>query len=270
MEYWINNVLVRYEATGEKCRGDDSVLLKKAQDLTIGTTWQKRGFSIETLFDDENTYQLFQNKTSELIRSCWRKSGLAVHADFPLDQYHTLAKTIEAHMKAVEFTKLLSVDDFPLGVSRLEERISTICKTSLIARNPFDNQTIFHFRVIRPNTIDNNPLHRDVWLEDYDDCINLYIPIAGSDERSSLIIIPESHQWPESRIERTVSGALINNVRFNVPAVTTIDGEYTIVRPNPKPNETLVFSPYLIHGGAVNLNCDKTRISIEIRLWKKY
>jgi len=270
VEYRINNTLIRYEATGEKRRGDDSVLLKKAQDLTTGTTWQKTGFSIEKLFDDENTYQLFQNKTSELIRSCWRKSGLAVHADFPLDQYHTLAKTIETHLAAVEYTKLLSVDDFPLGVSRLEERISTICEAPLIAHNPFDNQTIFHFRVIRPNTIDNNPLHRDVWLEDYDNCINLYIPIAGSDERSSLIIIPESHQWPESRVERTVAGAVINNVRFNVPAVTAIDGAYSIVRPDPKPNEVLVFSPYLIHGGAVNFNPDKTRISIEIRLWKKY
>jgi len=34
-------------------------------------------------------------------------------------------------------------------------------------------------------------------------------------------------------------------------------------------NQVLVFSPYLIHGGAVNLNSNETRISIEIRLWKK-
>ena len=54
-----------------------------------------------------------------------------------------------------------------------------------------------------------------------------------------------------------------------MPAVTAIKDEYELVRPNPKPNEVLLFSPYLIHGGASNLNEDQTRISIEVRLWKQ-
>ena len=128
--------------------------------------------------------------------------------------------------------------------------------------------SIFHFRVIRPHHRDNNPLHRDVWLEDYDDCINLYIPVAGSNPLSSLIIVPGSHRWPESRVERTTSGSRINGQKFNVPAVTGIRGDYSIARPDPKENEVLIFSPYLIHGGAVNLHPDKTRISIEMRLWQ--
>jgi ectoine hydroxylase-related dioxygenase (phytanoyl-CoA dioxygenase family) len=111
-------------------------------------------------------------------------------------------------------------------------------------------------------------LHRDVWLEDYESCINLYIPIAGSNALSSLILLPESHYWPESRIERTMSGAHINGIKFNVPAVTAIDGDFTIERPDPQENEMLLFSPYLIHGGAINLNTNKTRISIELRLWR--
>jgi ectoine hydroxylase-related dioxygenase (phytanoyl-CoA dioxygenase family) len=108
-----------------------------------------------------------------------------------------------------------------------------------------------------------------VWLEDYKDCINLYIPVAGSNHNSSLIIIPESHRWPESKIERTISGAVVNEVKYNVPAVTKIEGTSSCLRPDPKENEVMVFSPYLIHGGAVNSNTDSTRISIETRLWKK-
>jgi ectoine hydroxylase-related dioxygenase (phytanoyl-CoA dioxygenase family) len=106
-------------------------------------------------------------------------------------------------------------------------------------------------------------------LQDYSNCINLYIPVCGSNENSSLIIIPGSHLWSESRVERTVSGALINGVKFNVPAVTNIEGSFEVIRPSPESNEVLVFSPYLIHGGAVNLNKDTTRISIELRLWKR-
>jgi ectoine hydroxylase-related dioxygenase (phytanoyl-CoA dioxygenase family) len=147
--------------------------------------------------------------------------------------------------------------------------MSDLCKVPLIAKNPFDNQSIYHFRVVRPHANDHNPLHRDVWLEDYANCINLYIPIAGSTDLSSLAIVAGSHRWSENKIERTQSGATIGGTTYNVPAVTKIPGAYEIRRPNPQRNEVLVFSPYLIHGGAVNLNQDKTRISIELRLWKR-
>ena len=69
-------------------------------------------------------------------------------------------------------------------------------------------------------------------------------------------------------MERTLAGSNINGQKFNVPAVTAVRGEYTVARPDPGPNEVLIFSPYLIHGGAVNLNTNITRISIEMRLWK--
>ena len=42
-----------------------------------------------------------------------------------------------------------------------------------------------------------------------------------------------------------------------------------MTRPDPNPDEVLVFSPYLIHGGAVNLNEDMTRVSLEMRLWRR-
>jgi hypothetical protein len=192
-----------------------------------------------------------------------------VDKNFMLDQYHTLVRDIKTHLASIEKTKLLSTMEFPVEIALLEDRVSECVGIPLVVRNPYDGQSVFHFRVIRPGHLDNNPLHRDVWLEDYDDCINLYIPIAGSDEQSSLMLIPGSHRWAESRIERTDAGAEIGGMKFNVPAVTAIAGSYQVVRPDPQRNEMLIFSPYLVHGGAVNLNTASTRVSIEIRLWRR-
>ena len=268
MEYTVNDMRLSYNTPGEKSWGEERVLLDQAVDLTASTSWHAKGFTIET-FLDQKTFDTFRKQTHALLIDCWKKAGLDLLNDFALDQYHILVKHFNEHVSAVDKTKLLPLEEFPIPVRLLEDRISHICGVPLEVRNPYNGQKIFHFRVIRPQQWDNNPLHRDVWLSDYDDCINLYIPIAGSNDRSSLILVPGSHLWPESRIERTNSGAEINGVKYNVPAVTSIKGSYTIERPNPGVNQVLVFSPYLIHGGAVNLNSNETRISIEIRLWKK-
>ncbi len=268
MEYFLNQKKISYEVEGNKTSGEDSVLLHKAIDLTYGLAWSDDGYVTCPLFENDQFIE-FENKTKQLLRHCWQLSGLSVVNDFPVEQYHRIATTQDLHLEAVEKTKLLALSDFPMPISAIEERISMICQTPLVAKNPFDNQSVFHFRVVRPNTGDNNPLHRDVWLPDYANCINLYIPVAGSNEFSSLCVLPGSHHWPENKTERTLEGAFINGKKYNVPAVTKIKGKYEIVRPNPQWNEVLVFSPYLIHGGAVNLNADQTRISIELRLWKK-
>lgn len=268
MQYSVNGISLTYEALGNRNFGENVVMIDRAIDLTRQTEWHKDGFSVEDLFDF-TTYTSFREQTHELLINRWKQAGLHVDRDFPLEQYHSQIRDLNMHLEALEKTKLLSVADFPISIKHMEERISRICNAQLIAKNPYDGQSVFHFRVIRPNRGDNNPLHRDVWLEDYDNCINLYIPVAGSDERSSLVLLPGSHRWPESRIERTESGATINGLKFNVPAVTAIEGLYETARPDPKENQVLVFSPYLIHGGSANLNNDTTRISIELRLWKK-
>jgi hypothetical protein len=268
MKYTINKSDLQYSADGKKFRGDDRILLNSAIDLTAKTQWTKDGFTIENLFS-ESDFRVFKTNTKSLLLKCWRDAGLSFSEDFSLDQYHKLVHTKEEHLVAIEKTKLLTVESFPIDIHILEKRISEICKEELIVKNPFDSQSIFHFRAIRPQQPDNNPLHRDVWLEDYKDCINLYIPVCGSNDLSSLIIVPESHRWPESKTERTLEGAKIGTNKYNVPAVTKLDSEANFIRPNPKENEVLIFSPYLIHGGSANLNNDATRISIEVRLWRK-
>jgi hypothetical protein len=267
MKYVVNDVVISYDPENARQWGDDLVLLDQAVDLTKNTRWASNGFTISRLFE-EPIATTFQINCYNLLINSWRNAGLNIPDSFALDQYHMVVKDFATHLVAVEHTKLIDVANFPLAIEILEARISALCGSRLRAKNPFDNQSVFHFRVIRPNSTDNNPLHRDVWLDDYDNCINLYIPIAGSSALSALILVPESHRWPESKVERTVGGAVINGMKFNVPAVTAIAGNYEVVRPDPRPNEVLIFSPYLIHGGAVNLQKDRTRISIEIRLWR--
>jgi len=268
MNYKVNDINLQYEPKGETKSGEHIVLLDRDTDLTATTRWTNEGFSVEKLFSAE-IYQQFSINAHALLIDRWKKSGLVVPKNFPLDQYHILAIENEKHLAALEQTKIIPTTEFPVDIKLLEQRVSEICGRALNVFNPYDNQSVFHFRVIRPGKPDYNPLHRDVWLEDYKDCVNLYIPIAGSNEKSSLIIVPESHHWPESMIERTVSGAVMSNATFNVPAVTKIDGAVSYVRPNPSSNEVLIFSPYLIHGGSSNLNTHSTRISMEIRLWIK-
>ncbi len=268
MNYYLNNKKVSYETTGLVEKGEEITLLSTAIDLTAHKNWANKGFTIEPLFS-ENIFKEFHQKIHDLIISLWKEAGLDVEYKFPLEHYHSIASEKHIHIAAIEKTKTIYVERFPIPISLLEERISEIVKVPLQVINPFGRQPTFHFRVVRPQTNDNNPLHRDVWQKENADCINLYIPIAGSDKNSSLSIIPESHHWPESDIERTKEGAVINGISYNVPAVTNIFREFEIVRVDPKENEVLVFSPYLIHGGAANLNEDFTRISLEIRLSKR-
>jgi hypothetical protein len=268
MRYVINNRTIKYDCANATEKGPRKIAIHNAIDLTANSPWHAQGYCIEPLFD-QNHFRSFKENTARLLISLWRDAGLQVPDSFPLDQYHTLIASQEQHLKAIDKTKLLPMDQFPFEPSLLIDRVSKICNCELEAINPFDGQRIFHFRIIRPNSKDNNPLHRDVWLEDYKDCINLYIPVTGSNELSSLILAPESHRWLESRIERTVGGAQIGTTCFNVPAVTHIEGDYTLVRPDPAENEVLVFSPYLIHGGSMNFNVNMTRISFEVRLWRK-
>lgn len=269
MKYPVNGIELQYDPANERTWGNDEVLLYHSTDLTAGTSWHDTGFTIHPLVNTGTEASRFAERCKRLVIRQWRAAGLPIPDDFEIARYHEIANTTEVHLAAVQYTKLLPIDLFPMDVNNIAEIVSKLCKQALIARNPYDGQSVFHLRVIRPNHRDNNPLHRDVWLDDYADCINLYIPVAGSDERSSLILLPGSHLWPESRVERTKEGALIDGVKFNVPAVTQIAGTFKVERPDPRLNQVLVFSPYLIHGGAVNLNHDTTRISIEMRLWKK-
>nr|GFC33025.1 hypothetical protein [Tanacetum cinerariifolium] len=77
----------------------------------------------------------------------------------------------------------------PVPASVLEKRVGELCGRPVRALNPWDNERFFHLRIIRPGKADNNPLHRDVWIPDYHNCLNIYVPVAGSTAQSSLTLV---------------------------------------------------------------------------------
>src|SRR5258708_39054043 len=122
MKYKLNKDEVGYQAEGIKNFGDETVLLHQAIDLTYGKAWADKGFVVENFFDDK-TFLDFKRETRNLLFSLWRKAGLDIPDGFELYQYHTATLNQELHLSAVEKTKLLSISDFPVPITTIENKI---------------------------------------------------------------------------------------------------------------------------------------------------
>ena len=137
-----------------------------------------------------------------------RKFTSVNESTFTLEKYHDFVDN-DLHSKITgELRGGFRVASFPGGISRVEERVSQVCCVELTSTCPSVGWGGYFIRIVRPNLkTDNNPPHRDVWLAILRSCVNIYFPLAGSDQRSALPIVPGSHLWRESDIERTAKGA---------------------------------------------------------------
>ena len=267
MKIQVGEDRISYSVEGDKFIDKSYCLLDRDLDLSKQADWHETGFVVKNLFDD-NSYQSFHSHIVSLLRKKIEEGGVTLDHT-PIDQYHTLIPDYQDHLNVVEKTKLINRHELGEYFDILETKVSEICGLEVESKKPMNGERVFHFRVIRPNQADFNPLHKDAWQEENCSCINLYIPICGSNEKSSLILAKGSHLYTEDTFVRTKQGASMNNVQFNVPGLISSEKELKFVRPNPNLNQILVFSPYLIHGGSINLNTDQTRISLEMRFWKK-
>lgn len=248
---------------GEKQFGKEEILLHQEDDLTQNTNWKKKGYTVEQ-FLSKSSFSVLKNFVTSLIAEKLKISS----ENFNLEKYHRWVND-QQHFELVNHIyKECASTLLPFKKNLITERISSICKIPLTNKDNFYHLSLFHIRIVRPRSKDNNPFHRDVWLDNLKNAINIYVPVTGSNRNSSLCIVSGSHHWKESEVERTIHGAKVNGMIYSVPAVTGAKRKLKIIRPNPKENEVLVFSPYLIHGGAVNLNKDTTRVSIEMRFWR--
>jgi hypothetical protein len=267
MKASVNQQPVTYQIEGESSPAENRVLLADSIDLTAGTAWAAAGYIVAPFLAPTEQQQL-QQGLADLLREALQAAGVSVASDFSVSDYHRVIGDDQMrHLAVVNTTKEYSLDRLPIAPAVLEARVGELCGRPVQAYNPFDDARIFHLRIVRPGRSDNNPLHRDIWLPDYDNCVNIYVPVAGSTADSSLSLIPGSHWWPESQTERTQQGAVYNGVPYTVPGVKDAPQPLELIRPNPGPEEVLLFSPYLLHGGAVNLNADATRVSLEMRFW---
>lgn len=258
---------VEYRIEGEASVLENRVLLAEDIDLTAGRAWATAGYTVVPFLTPTENAAL-RNGLAEKVREALCATGHRVPAGWPVEQYHQLVGDNQVqHLAVVNYTKEYPLAELPVPVARLEARVSALCGRTVQAHNPHNGQQAFHLRLTRPGRTDNNPLHRDAWLDRLRDGINIYFPVAGSTPDSSLTVVPGSHHWPENRTQRTADGAVYNGTAYSVPALTGAAELLELVRPNPGPEEVLLFSPYLLHGGALNLNADATRISLEMRFW---
>lgn len=269
VEYWIDNQHVAFQFEGTTENGPRTVLLESDDNIIRDSGWDNVGYCVAPFLAQPVLQQMYKGFTG-LIRAEVEASGVRTDNSFSLEKYHRLVND-EQHAAIIKRTRVgFERHQFPICLDLVEQRISEICGAQLTVAGVKYKGRPFFLRIVRPHKPqDNNPPHRDVWLDHLRDGVNIYFPVAGSNALSSLPVLPGSHKWSEDDIERSVDGARIGGLNFTVPTVTNARLPLTMTRPNPQPTEVMVFSPYLIHGGAVNRNDDLTRVSLEMRLWRR-
>ena len=267
--YIINDKEFVFSYAGEMEKGKDETLLLKDDNLLQNTPWDESGFTIQNFLSESDNKE-FKNVVTEVIKGLIESSGGTIDAHFTLEKYHAYV-TDEIHLKIARSIKDgWKKEDFSFDLTKINQRLSDILQQEVSTISEDKSINDFYLRIVRPGCLqDNNPPHRDVWLDRLRNAVNIYFPICGSTSESALPLLPGSHKYKESDLVRTSEGAVLNDTKYTVPCVISINGEpLKMMRPNPTENEVLVFSPYLVHGGGYNTNLDTTRISLEMRFWK--
>jgi hypothetical protein len=268
--YVLDGESVTADVEGDVIVGGEEVLAALDDDLTRDVPWHEEGFTVVPFLTRAEMEQLRAGIAGRIARIL-TDGGIEIGEDFRLEEYHHVA-TREPRAHEVLFQGIrrgLDLSTLPVEHGRIEERVGEVLGIPVTARNEIHGLDVFNLRVVRPQSADNNPPHRDVWLDRLRNAVNIYVPIAGSDARSSLPLVPGSHRWSEGEIVRTAAGARVQGATYTVPAVVGATRPLTFIRPDPAPDQFLLFSPYLIHGGARNANHDRTRVSLEMRFWRK-
>jgi hypothetical protein len=269
INYIINDKLFTFNFEGEFEKGNDNVLLEEDDNLLENTVFNDLGYTIQPFLNPNQNEEL-KNVVEKIIKELIVHNGGTIDANFTLETYHKYVSD-ELQLKIAKSIKDgWKLEDFPFDLNLINDRISQILGQKVSTKAKDENIHDFYLRIVRPNCLqDNNPPHRDVWLDRLRNAVNIYHPICGSTENSALPILPSSHKLKESSLIRTSKGAILNNTEYTVPCVVAINDEtLNMIRPNPTENEVLLFSPYLVHGGGYNTNEDMTRISLEMRFWK--
>lgn len=254
----VNNKILTYRVEGNFIYGPDCVLLDRDDDLLDGLSWHKSGYALFP-FIDQNFREKFRSYIHEKIIENLRALGVSVPANFQLENYHQhVDDNLHQEFCKLSYGSLLYEQTY---MDEISEFVSGVCDKKVQVTT--DKILL---RVIRPSSPDYNPLHKDVWLDRLRHGINLFIPIAGCTQDSSLAVVPGSHLWSEAEILRTDEGAIVDGKPFSVPAYAAAAHDFSAIVPNPGPDEILIFTPYLLHGLGANFSNKSTRISIELRL----
>lgn len=216
-------------------------------------------------------FNLLQESVKNCICKAIQSIGISVaEENFELDKYHEYVTSDAEHIQVINITRNLSVKDLDFNIDTLVERFGNILGCKLTSWVEEIQKSHIQIRISRPNSLDINPPHRDGYFSYWKDIINIWVPIAGCNKLTSLPVIPGSHLYSELDVLRTSSkGAKINGNIYNVPCILEFRNmSLHMVRPNPKEGEALLFTPYLIHGAAINQSTNQTRVALELRFPK--
>lgn len=269
-QFFVNDIPLAYDVDGEIASGDDAVALAADDDLIRKAEWAQQGYGVFPFLTPPLRKQLLDGATDIVRRKVEEVTGKAA-AGFSLERYHRFVATDEQHYACVRSHALCrAAEECPIDLALVEGWASEHLRIPVAAYHSAVNKRMFCIRLVRAGKPDYNPPHRDNYIERLRNGVNAYIPLAGSNEQSSLPLVPGSHRWKESQIKRTQGSAIVNGVPFSVPAIISgpDGGPVRMIRPNPKPDEGMIFSPYIVHGGGVNLQVDATRASLEMRFFK--
>ena len=254
--------------------GRDIVLSNERTDLSFTQDWYPEGYKVYKAFDQDE-FMSMRKSVENAVTSIMKKELNLSSVDFNLEDYHSFVPTDQDHYKIVSRARDLFSHDFSFPILSCLERLGELVKTKLTDLNPQTGHRIhIIIRINRPKSHDFNPPHKDIY-GDYEgnvvsspNFINFWIPICGVTRNSSLPIAPGSHLFPESEIERSLSGAIIGGNRYRVNLVLNWGGSNRLSRTNLDAGEALCFSPHLIHGLAANQESDQTRVALELRLYE--
>ena len=239
--------------------GEDRVILSEDTNLLEYTNFNADGHAIFTA----NFAASISNFLKQMVAT---KIEEITSRQIDIEKYHL-------HISDEEHTRIINAMPWKKTESpeirEFAEYMETRVSEILERRVKIFNDDIW-VRICRPSSVtstDYNPCHRDIYLDFYRNIANIYVPIVGSNELSSLAMQSGSHLWNERDIVVTRGGAFFPNSgkKYSVDAVLRSRQPLQMVRPNPQEDEFILFSPYLIHGCSSNENADATRMSVEIR-----
>jgi hypothetical protein len=217
--------------------------------------WGSDGYTVAP-FLDPDSFNRLHDCMKGIIYDIIKEAGRPFDPATPLAHCHRFIADDPWLRKILLRQAQLYDERITIPLAQIVDRISEICGVPLQVKKLQKRAApLFCLRVVPPDGKSQvSPFHRDVWLDIYRSTVSFWVPLAGCDERTSLRVVPGSHYWPDSEVHMGDFSAL--GWTRDVKAV----------RPNPQPNEVLVFTSHLIHGGAQNQCGDVTRVSMEMRL----
>jgi hypothetical protein len=271
LEFTINGKKCAVDVTGspEYVYGNHEYLSNAESDIAFGTDWYEEGYKILPFLGDEE-FATLKGDIANVIEKILQSQGVDT-AGFSIEHYHRYVADDAAHLAVVSRTRDLFAEDFSLSMDDLINKIEKVTGFELTDIAPGTGARMHIIvRINRPGSTDFNPPHKDSY-EDPERArfLNVWIPICGVTDRSSLPIAPGSHLLPEDKILRTMDGGVVAGKKYRVRSIASWDGRSDLYRADVKDGELLIFSCHLIHGIAFNDQEDQTRVALEFRLFRR-